>query len=154
MDEVRYRVGSGERILFWLDRWVGDRPLVFNCARDKEAKLQDYLERKGGQVVWGPTLRTNLTETEEGQLVDLLRFLQNVQIYEEDKDSRVWAASRDGLFSVSSFFAYITRSDRVECKSARVWKIKAHPRVLELVGLPCIRKFLLWITSEKESCLS
>lgn len=79
LDEVRYRVGSGERILFWLDRWLGDRPLVFNCARDKEAKLQDYLERRGGQVVWGPTLRRNLTETEERQLVDLLRFLQNVQ---------------------------------------------------------------------------
>lgn len=25
---IRYHVGSGEKIFFWLDTWTGDRPLV------------------------------------------------------------------------------------------------------------------------------
>lgn len=25
---IRYHVGSGEKIFFWLDTWIGDRPLV------------------------------------------------------------------------------------------------------------------------------
>ena len=39
-------LGWGERILFWQDRWVGDRTLVaqfpdmFNYAMDKEAKVK------------------------------------------------------------------------------------------------------------------
>lgn len=27
MENIKYQVGSGERILFWKDRWVGDSPL-------------------------------------------------------------------------------------------------------------------------------
>lgn len=50
-NSIRYRVGSGLKILFWHDKWVGDRPLVdwfpdlFKCARDPEAKVGDYMER-------------------------------------------------------------------------------------------------------------
>lgn len=25
---IRFRVGSGEKILFWLNTWVGDKPLA------------------------------------------------------------------------------------------------------------------------------
>lgn len=106
---------------FWLDRWIGDRSLaiqylsLFTCARNKESKVQDYLERVGSQVVWGPTLRRNLTKAEEAQLI-ILNSLQNVQTHEEEEDGRVWVASRDNLFSVSTFFVSISRSDRAECK--------------------------------------
>ena len=27
MEHIRYRVGLGERVLFWHDEWVGDWPL-------------------------------------------------------------------------------------------------------------------------------
>lgn len=36
---ISHRVGNGENIYFWLDRWIGDKPLaerfpnLFSCAR-------------------------------------------------------------------------------------------------------------------------
>lgn len=41
LDSIRFRVGSGDRILFWKDKWWGDSPLVyqflelFRCVHDK-----------------------------------------------------------------------------------------------------------------------
>lgn len=43
---IRYKIGSSERVLFWLDDWVGDRPLakeftiLFRCASNQLAKSQ------------------------------------------------------------------------------------------------------------------
>ena len=60
MVNIKYQIGSGERILFWKDRWVGDRPLaaqvldLFNCAVDKEAKAKAYMTSVVGQVIWCP----------------------------------------------------------------------------------------------------
>lgn len=60
---ISFSVGSGGKLLFWLDLWVGDTPLalhfpnLFSFARDKEAKLQSCLEKVGNQVVWGPIFR-------------------------------------------------------------------------------------------------
>ena len=66
MENIRYQIGSGERILFWKDRWVGERafcvqfPYLFRCAQDKEAMVSSYMSTIGGHVVWGPTFRRNL----------------------------------------------------------------------------------------------
>ena len=45
MENIKYQARSGERILFWKDKSVRDRTLaaqfpdLFNCAMDKEAKV-------------------------------------------------------------------------------------------------------------------
>ena len=70
MDNIKYHTGSGERVLFWKDRWVGDRtlaaqfPYLFNCTVYKEAKVKDYLSIAVGQVVWSLMLRRHLKENE------------------------------------------------------------------------------------------
>lgn len=42
------------------------------------------MERVEDQVVWAPILGRNLTEIEEGQLIELLNFLQNIRVNEEE----------------------------------------------------------------------
>lgn len=59
-------------------------PLLFICSRNRGAKLKDYMERVEDQVVWAPILGRNLTEIEEGQLIELLIFLQNIRVNEEE----------------------------------------------------------------------
>eukprot|EP00268_Persea_americana_P001290 TRINITY_DN10388_c0_g2_i3.p1 TRINITY_DN10388_c0_g2~~TRINITY_DN10388_c0_g2_i3.p1 ORF type:complete len:137 (+),score=20.28 TRINITY_DN10388_c0_g2_i3:878-1288(+) len=71
MENIRYQIGSGERILFWKDRWVGERafcvqfPYLFRCAQDKEASVSSYMSTTGGQLIWCPTFRRNLKDNEE-----------------------------------------------------------------------------------------
>lgn len=74
---MRYRVGLGDKIFFWYDIWVNDRPLasqfagLYSSAGDHMAKVGDYMDVNAGQVLWGPTFRRNLIESEEH---DLLSF--------------------------------------------------------------------------------
>lgn len=61
MENIKYHIGLGERIIFWIDRWVGDRSLatqfpdLFKCVVDKEANVNAYTSRVGRHVVWNPT---------------------------------------------------------------------------------------------------
>ena len=70
MVNIKYHIGSGERALFWKDRWVGGRPLVaqfpdlFNCVAEKDVRPKAYLTIAGGQVVWCPNFRRNLKDHE------------------------------------------------------------------------------------------
>lgn len=55
MQNIKYHIRSGGRVLFWKDRWVGDQTLVvqfpdlFNCSVHREAKVKDYLSIAGGR---------------------------------------------------------------------------------------------------------
>lgn len=106
MENITYRVGSGENVIFWRDR-LGEWPLarqfadIFNCALNKNARVHCYLSYSGGQKVWCPILRRNLKEHEEDQFISLINLLSGANIAEGDV--RVWKASKDGIFSVSSF---------------------------------------------------
>lgn len=107
---VRYKVGSGTKIFFWHNVWIGDRalaiqfPELYRCARDSWARVFDYIDMTPNEVVWGPILRRNLTTSEESSLLSLLELIRNMSIVEEGVDCRLWTASRGGTFSVASFF--------------------------------------------------
>lgn len=74
---IPFSVGSGDKIPFWLDTWVGDGPLayqfpdLFNCAKDQQAKVATYSDRNGTQVQWAPIFRRKLSVEEEMQLFSL-----------------------------------------------------------------------------------
>eukprot|EP00268_Persea_americana_P060859 TRINITY_DN7630_c0_g1_i4.p1 TRINITY_DN7630_c0_g1~~TRINITY_DN7630_c0_g1_i4.p1 ORF type:complete len:129 (-),score=20.04 TRINITY_DN7630_c0_g1_i4:855-1241(-) len=66
MENIIYRVGLGEHVLFWRDKWLGEWPLarqlpdIFNCALNKNARVHCYLSYSGEHKVWCPILRRNL----------------------------------------------------------------------------------------------
>lgn len=80
---IRFPVGRGDTILFWLDIWVGDTSLatrfseLFCCAQNKKVAVADYMDRVGDQAVWGPIFRRNFTDIEP-QFQALLSYLGNV----------------------------------------------------------------------------
>lgn len=114
--KIKFSVGSGDKILFWLDTKVGERPLavefpsLFLCASDQQAKVSNYMSRYGDQTQWGPILRRNLTEEGENELRSFLLILSQVFIPKVGENSRVWSNSQDGVFSSSSFFYAIVKS--------------------------------------------
>ena len=99
---LKYRVGSGEKVRFWLDNWFGNRPLaaqfpdLTKYAMDKEATVSSYLETigSGSQLIWSPIFRRNPKENEESQLLLLLNVLSSIFIPGE-QDERVWTSSRE-----------------------------------------------------------
>ena len=147
MKTITYRVGSGEKILFWKDNWIGARPLanqfpdLCSCVVDKNAKVKCYLSFSGEQKVWIPILRRNLMEHEVGQLISLLNQLSGGIHCRRWGGIRLWKASKDGSFSVSSFFSSITRSN-MRNPMVSIWKLKAPTRVV-VFGWRVLRKIIL-----------
>lgn len=49
---IRFRVRTGEKMHFWLDAWLGDRPLaiqvpdLFSCAKGQRTTVNSYMERQ------------------------------------------------------------------------------------------------------------
>lgn len=67
---------------------------------------------------------------EETQLFSLVDILSQVCIPADVEDCKVWTASKDGVFSVASFFWASSRISPSISPFFRVWKLKAPPRVL------------------------
>ena len=79
---------------------------------DKDANVNSCMSRVGDEVVWSPTFRRNLGVQEESQFISLLNLLNGAYITERGEDSRVWTASKEGLFSVSSFVSAFSDGSR------------------------------------------
>ena len=54
LENVKYKVGSGENVIFWKDRRVDDRtleaqfPNLYDCVVHKEATINSYMTRVTG----------------------------------------------------------------------------------------------------------
>lgn len=92
---VRFRVGSGERIHFWLDPWVGSTPLasqfptLFGCASDKSALVK---------TVRCPICRRNLLSGGDQISSSVLHSVQGLH-------SR-WGGWSEGVGRVSGWFLF------------------------------------------------
>lgn len=73
---IKFKVRSGDKILFWLDTWVRDCSLatcfldLLSCASKPKAKTSTYMMKNGDQVHRGPIFKKNLAD--RGKSVFLL----------------------------------------------------------------------------------
>ena len=133
---IRYQMGKGDRVRFWLDTWTGDSPLatqfpnLFRYAQNGRALVGEYVERVRGMTRWGPTFRRNLLVVEERKFCSLLSLIDQVYFSMDGGDYRIWPYSTNGSFSVASFYDAFNRDDSNASPISSLWKIKAPPRVL------------------------
>lgn len=86
---IKSQVSSRGSISFWHDTWVGERPFaaqfpeLYSCTRDRQTKVNDYMERTPLQILWGPIFIRNLQESDESEFLYLLDALYQTSIPEE-----------------------------------------------------------------------
>ena len=93
-------------------------------------------------MIWCPILRRNLKDHVVPQLLLLIDLLTAYHVVERGEDERVWMASKDGRFSVTSFFMALSNSRREKSAVSSIWKLKAPPRVV-IFGWLALRKRIL-----------
>lgn len=150
MQNIRYHVCLGKKIVFWKETWIGEEPLaskfpdLFNCAQDKQAKVESYMDRSGlsGQIMWSSKSRRNLKENEEIQFLSLIDLLRDIHFPEDMEDTRIWKASKNGSFSVSSFYAALSARVGTKSSLASIWRIKAPPWVVAFRWIAFRRRIL------------
>ena len=136
MKQVRLRVGKGDKIYFWTDLWVGENtlastfPELFRCATNHEAKVIEYMERKGDCISWGHTFRRNFKDVEGSQFHSMLTILGSVFIPREGRDRRIQMESSDGFFLVASFLSSLSAEVESHTFQDSLWSMTALPRVI------------------------
>ncbi|GMP72532.1 hypothetical protein CsSME_00030528 [Camellia sinensis var. sinensis] len=138
---VKLKVGLGDRVRFWRDRWCGDLtleewfPLVFGIAVDAEVLVGAVWSGHGVSTFWNVALRRAVQDWEQGQLMELLAFLYELRVGEVGQDSLVWECpGAKGTFSVSSYYRVLAHVEEVVFPWKCVW----------VLGTPSKVAFFVW----------
>ncbi|KAJ0497121.1 putative RNA-directed DNA polymerase [Helianthus annuus] len=101
-------VGNGRDITFWVDQWVGDKPLkdlcplLFGLERKKRCKVgQRLIKYPEGMVKCWEWSRQPMSGQEVLELARLYSALDSVSLSDQS-DRWIWSGSIDGGFSVGS----------------------------------------------------
>jgi hypothetical protein len=119
-ENTRRVVGDGRTTLFWLDRWVGDRPLclqfprLFNLAVNKECSVEEMATRgweDGGSAwVW----RRRLLAWEEDSVRECILLLHNIVLQENVSDTWRWQLDPVHGYTVREAYRLLTTNDQVD----------------------------------------
>ena len=126
LEHVKFCVGNGSAVRFWLDWWSGDAPLavsfpvLFSYCPNPQISIAEVAANN-----WDLAFRRALSpeELEEWQSLSAL-----FPVLSEEADSVVWPLTASGIFSVKSLYSRLiggTTSARFSC----VWKSKVPPKI-------------------------
>ena len=118
---IQFKVGVGNRVKFWTDRWCGDLSLhlafliLYNIATNKVASIDFSLlwhgmgDRKSWDVcfIWGPN------DWEADVVDDFFQFLTSKLPLADDSDHMSWQLTKNGDFNIRSFYHKLCGSSSV-----------------------------------------
>ncbi|GKD12688.1 RNA-directed DNA polymerase, eukaryota [Tanacetum coccineum] len=106
---IRYKVGDGSLIRFWLDTWVGDLPLrdrfnrLYHLENFKDCMVRDRFSNGSWSWNW---IRPILSGRSHSNFTRMLEEIGNMEVT-QGNDSCSWSLSLDGNYSVSSLRHHI-----------------------------------------------
>lgn len=96
---LNWKLGSGDRIRFWDDNWMGDSnlkdrfPSIFAIATNKRAYVNELFMRSGTGGDWCVQVGRNLQDWEVEEYCNLLNLLAGLSLG-NGKDERIWKLSK------------------------------------------------------------
>ncbi|GAU28852.1 hypothetical protein TSUD_21890 [Trifolium subterraneum] len=107
-------LGNGNSTRFWLDCWLGNRPLceqfprLFSISLQQEGTVSDFWADSGGVYRWEFRWRRRLFVWEDELLLSLRDVLPMGLAFSEVEDEWLWRLEDDGMFSVSSVYRHLS----------------------------------------------
>ena len=124
-------LGDGRRVRFWKDNWLLNEPLSELSTMD----IPEEMVEVRAQDLWqtGAGWQTHIIEP----YMSMPNRLRLASVVIDDvtgaRDRMSWGGSKDGLFSVNSAYAFLTRDaeprPNMEALYQRVWRVTTPERV-------------------------
>ncbi|KAJ0909846.1 putative reverse transcriptase zinc-binding domain-containing protein [Helianthus annuus] len=108
-------LGNGKSIRFWIDRWIGDQPLMtkwpnlFAIESIKSCSVRDRISVVGGSAQWNWCwLCSPVSDLQVAELADSQNVLKDVVVSDE-KDRWIWSLDKSGSFSSASLKSWVDK---------------------------------------------
>ncbi|GJZ25889.1 RNA-directed DNA polymerase, eukaryota, reverse transcriptase zinc-binding domain protein [Tanacetum coccineum] len=104
LNSFRFQAGSGTKIQFWKDIWIGDSPLnirynrLYRLERDKDCLIIDRIANGHWSWNWS---RSDIGVHNIAYLHDMLLKVSLVDTHATE-DSCLWSLANNGIFSVGA----------------------------------------------------
>ncbi|GKV18865.1 hypothetical protein SLEP1_g29190 [Rubroshorea leprosula] len=132
---VRWRIGSGEKVCFWQDAWVGDAPLISSSNEPHALPSLLVSETINPDRDWNLELLHELVPAEIVEKIRAIPLSRNSQL----EDGDFWASSMDGLFTVKSAYQLLQAPRNFAYHSTDswnwIWKLHCAERIRLFVWL-------------------
>ena len=128
-------VGDGSRVQFWHDRWCGDMPLkeafpeLFSIALDRNVSVADLMSHNNGVLHWDVLFTRSVQDWELESISSFLDLLYSIPVQGRGEDRISWGSMDSKVFSVKSYYSYLSTPSPRSFPWKGVWKSKVPPRV-------------------------
>ena len=135
-----WKVGRGDQILFWEDSWVDDGtplkdqfPELYRISSQRNFIMADMGSFSENGWDWNLLWRRNLFDNEMGIASKFIEHITAIRLNSNLKDTWVWRAETNGIFSTKSAYQVIKAEQPYEVQHLgfhQLWDIKIPPRAL------------------------
>jgi hypothetical protein len=125
---IKFVMGCGSRIRFWLDIWCGEDtlskvfPLLFRIAQSSEARVTDYLCWQNGVPHWDVRFTRLLHDWEVEPFQAMICLLYSIKVQQNQEDRVCWGPSRRGCFEVKSYYKILSLNTPRVFPWKSIWK--------------------------------
>ncbi|GJT66456.1 RNA-directed DNA polymerase, eukaryota [Tanacetum coccineum] len=104
LSSIKYKMGDGSLIRFWIDTWTGNLPLrdrftrLFHLENYKECLIQDRTSNGPWSWDWIRPISLGRSLSDYTCMLDVIGPVE----VGEDRDSCSWSLSNDGSFTINS----------------------------------------------------
>ncbi|RVW66281.1 putative ribonuclease H protein [Vitis vinifera] len=133
-ESMDLKVGKGNRVLFWMDKWCGNEalsqtfPQLFTLAGHKNAKVCEVWDSSLGQGGWNLSLARDLNDWEIDQIGEMLNILKDFRISQEE-DSVRWKREGNGVFGAKGAYRSLSGYSVGAFPNRRIWMDRVPTKV-------------------------
>ena len=137
-EQVGWKIGSGEKVRFWEDVWVGCSnlkslfPRLFSLSLIQGQKVEEVGVWDDIEWRWTLSWRRSRFEWESLLVNELVSHISRANVRKDVEDTLVWKSDESGVFSVSSAYECLAKSERGPQQEVfnQLWKVKTFPNVM------------------------
>ena len=147
-EEVRWKLGRGDKVRFWEDVRIGDSSLkslfhrLFSLSVNQVQKVEDVGEWEGTYWRWRLEWRRDRFEWETELEENLLDYILRANVNKNISDIRVWGEEELDKYSVNIAYNHLAKRPGATHHYAfeYLWKAKAFPNVLMTAWRPFLNR--------------
>ena len=129
---LRYDVGDGTQVKFWVDVWCRDRPLkevfpdLYNI-RTRDASISEVLCYANGRIFWDLQFRCLVNDQESKSLDSCMGLIYSTKVRGVGSDKFSWKPASSRGFVVSGYYHSLSPPTITSFPWKLMWQSKVPP---------------------------